>query len=314
MFKKNKTDEEITEKPDPHYTVNGRAITKRERNLSVAAKWAIMPLGALMMSCSVYFFQTPNHFTLGGIAGLSIILDKFVPFLSQAQIMAIINVALLIIGFIILGKKCTLLTIICSLLYTGLIYLFEATVPLKEQPISGNALLDLCYAILLLGIGNALIFNIGASSGGTDIIALIVKKYTKMNIGIALMIVDYVIVAISFFAYDFQVLLYSALGLFVKSFLLDGVIESIGKTRYITIITQHPDVISKYILEVIRHGYTVYDAQGGYTGDARKVIITVCKRGEAMRLKTKVKEADPEAFVIITDAKEILGKGFGSYN
>ena len=101
------------------------------------------------------------------------------------------------------------------------------------------------------------------------------------------------------------------MGLFAKSFLLDSVIESIGKTKYITIITKCPDEIGKYILEVINHGYTKYDAEGGYTNEKKKVLVTVCKRGEALKLKAKVKELDKQAFVILTDANEILGKGFG---
>ena len=221
-------------------------------------------------------------------------------------------------------KQCTFLTIYCSLFYTGFIWLFEFTdimglitgiptpqggvaVPLTDQPF-----LEMCYAILLFGVGGALIFNCGASSGGTDIIALILKKFTKINVGMALMLIDCVVVCVSITAFQSpSTALFSFMGLFAKSFLLDSVIESIGKTKYITIITKCPDEIGKYILEVINHGYTKYDAEGGYTNEKKKVLVTVCKRGEALKLKAKVKELDKQAFVILTDANEILGKGFG---
>ena len=156
--------------------------------------------GIILMSFSVYFFQTPNEFTLGGMAGLALILSSFitplVPFLSYEVILAIINVLLLIIGLIVLGKQCTVKTIFCSLFYTGLIYLFqyfhvieEINAAVGNFDANGNALttltnqplLELVYAILLFGIGGALVFNSGASSGGTDIIALILKKYTRLN-------------------------------------------------------------------------------------------------------------------------------------
>ncbi len=101
------------------------------------------------------------------------------------------------------------------------------------------------------------------------------------------------------------------MGLFLKSFLLDGVIESLSRTKYITIITSMPEEIGKYILEVVNHSYTVYDARGGYTGAKKNVILTICKRSEAWKLKTKIKEIDPSAFVVISNANEILGKGFG---
>lgn len=305
-----------------------KTLTKAQRRKRTALKWVLLNVGILMMSCSVYFFQTPNNFTLGGVAGIAILLANLiqphVAFFSQAVIMAIINVFLLILGLIILGKQCTVLTIYCSLFYTGIIWLFEFTdvlghitgiptptggvaVPLTDQPF-----LEMVYAILLFGVGGALIFNCGASSGGTDIIALILKKFTKINVGMALMIIDLIVVCIAIVAFEsVTTALFSFMGLFAKSFLLDGVIESIGKTKYITIITKNPEPIGQYILTVINHGYTMYDAEGGYTREAKKVLVTVCKRGEALKLKTKVKEFDSGAFVIITDANEILGKGFG---
>ncbi len=287
-----------------------KVLTKKEQNMRTALRWILINVGAFMMSLSVYFFQVPNNFATGGVAGLSIILAKFIP-LSQAVIMLIINVGLLIIGLIILGKQCTFRTIYCSLLYTGLIWIFERFIPL-EAPLTNNPFLELCYAILLFGVGGAMIFNCNASSGGTDIIALILKKFTKMNVGVALLIVDLIVATVSIYTFkSIETALYSFLGLFARTFLLDGVIESFGKTKYITIITSNYEVISDYILNVIKHGYTMYDAEGGYTHEQKKVLITVCKRGEALKIKGKVKEVDPAAFVIITDANEILGKGFG---
>lgn len=306
----------------PENEEKAKKVVLSQKTLTVAQKkrrevmrWVLLNFGILMMAASVYFFQTPNNFTLGGVAGIAIILARY--FLTQGTIMLIINVALLILGLIILGKECTFRTIYCSLVYTGLIWVCERINLIGlctggQTTLTNQPFMELCYAVLLFGIGGAIVFNCGASSGGTDIIALIVKKFSKMNVGMALMIVDMIVVFVSFFAFrDIQTLLYSALGLFAKSFLLDGVIESIGKTKYITIITNNTNDIADYIIKVINHSFTVYDAEGGYTGEPKKVMVTVCKRSEALRLKTKVKQIDPSAFVIITDANEILGKGFG---
>ena len=307
-----------------------KVLTKAQQRKRSVLRWVILIFGIIMMSCSVYFFQTPNDFTLGGIAGIAIILESFIkplaPFFTQGVIMAIINVALLIIGLIILGKQCTIRTIFCSLFYTAFIWLFEyldvigaintaigrvneAGVALRS--LTDEPLLELVYAILLFGIGGALVFNCGASSGGTDIIALILKKFTNINVGMALMIIDMIVVLISFYTFDVDKGLFSVLGLFTKSFLLDGVIESIGKTKYLTIITENPEKIAEYILKVINHGYTMYDAEGGYTHKKKKVLVTVCKRSEALKIKMKIHQEDPSSSVIITDANEILGKGFG---
>lgn len=305
-----------------------KVLTKAQQRKRTAIRWTLMNLGIVLMSLSVYFFQMPYNFVLGGVGGISIMLSTvitpLVPWLTKAVIMLIINMFLLILGFIMLGKSCTFKTAYCSLLYTGLILLFEKVVPL-DKPITANSVdaagkiiggqpfLELCFAILLFGVGGAIIFNCGASSGGTDIIALILKKFTKINVGVSLLIVDLIVASASIVTIgNAAISLYSFLGLFARTFLLDSVIESFGRTKYITIITQKPDEISEYILNVIKHGFTMYDAEGGYTHEKKKVLITICKRGEALRLKAKVKAFDPEAFVIITDANEILGKGFAS--
>ncbi len=289
-------------------------LTKKQRTLKTLIQWVLISVGSLMMAVSVYFFQTPNNMTLGGIAGVAFLLSKLA--LSQGIWMLIINGSLLVLGLIILGKQCTLRTVYSSALYTGLISLFELIgehVNLQLPVTGNNMFLALTYACLLFGVGGALIFNCGASSGGTDIIALIFKKFTRLNVGVALFIVDFAVVWLTLCDPEvtIEILLYSLMGLFAKSFLLDSVIEGLGRTKYITVITSMPDEIGKFILDGVHHSYTVYEAKGGYTGDDKKVILTICKRSEAWKLKTKIKQIDPSAFVIISNANEIMGKGFG---
>ncbi|MGN0818593.1 MAG: YitT family protein [Candidatus Coproplasma sp.] len=281
---------------------------KNKAFIKTAGYWILLNLGTLLLAAGVYFFKAPNHFATGGVSGISIILANFLP-LKQSHLVLIINALLLIVGFIFLGKGCTFKTIYCSLVYSGENLLFEYLCPL-ESPLTAQPLMELVYAILLTGIGSAIIFNCGASSGGTDIIALILKKFTRLNVGRALLITDFTIAASTFFIFGTEAGLYSILGLFAKAFVIDGVIEDIGKSRYITIITTVPEEIGRYIIEEMKRDYTCYKATGGYTGAEKTVLITVCKRSEALRLKHKVKEIDASSFVIISDANEILGKGF----
>lgn len=301
-------------------TVAPKVRKPKESAKRTALRWILMTLGTIMMSSSVFFFQTPNNFTLGGVAGIALLLHYAVPALSQGVFIAIINVLLITIGLIILGKQCTVRTIYCSLLYTAIVWGFEQLIgpgkPIQInrfpfEPLTGQPFMELCYAILLFGIGGAIIFNCGSTSGGTDIIAMIMKKFTHLNVGLSLLIIDFVVICITFYSVPVESALFSLLGLFAKSFLLDGVIESIGKTKYITIITKHPDEINEYVISKLKHSCTIVDAEGGYTKESKQILLTVCKRGEALRLKTNVKLIDPDAFVIITDANEILGKGFG---
>ena len=298
--------------PEILLTAAGELMTKKQQTKRTILQWAIITFGSIMMAVSVYFFQTPYNITLGGIAGVAFLLQQATK-LSQGIWLLIINGALLIIGLIVLGKKCTVRTIFCSLLYTGVVNLLELIGNHTDMPdqLTSNTLLALIYAIILWGVGGALIFNCGASSGGTDIIALIFKKYTHLNIGVALLIVDLIVVCTTIYTVNVEIALYSFMGLFAKTFLLDSVIEGLGRTKYLTVITTMPDEIGKYIVEKVHHGYTVYDARGGYTGDEKKVILTICKRSEAWKLKNKIKQIDPSSFVIISNANEIVGKGFG---
>ena len=277
--------------------------------------WLLMTLGSVLVAGGVYFFKAPNHFATGGVSGISIILAKYVPGFKQSYFVMIINVALLILGFIFLGKGCTVRTLYCSLAYSGVNLLLEQFLPIEK--LSGGAptltnqpLMELVYAMLLTGIGSAILFNCRASSGGTDIVALILKKFTKLNTGKALLLTDSLIAFSTFFIFGAQAGLFSVLGLFSKAFIIDGVIENIGKSKYITIITTKPEAIGEYILKTMKRDFTSYKATGGYTGAEKTVMITVCKRGEALKLKAMAKKLDPVSFIIITDANEILGKGF----
>lgn len=269
--------------------------------------WILLNIGTLCVAAGVYFFKAPNHFATGGVSGISIILANYIP-LNQSTLVMIINVALLLIGFIFLGRGVIFKSLYCSLVYSAENMLFEYLIPL-EGPLTNQPFMELVYAMLLTGIGSAIMFNCKASSGGTDIIALILRKYTKLDTGKALLASDFAIACCAFL-FGTQAGLYSLLGLFAKAFIVDGVIENIGKSKYITIITSAPELVSDYILKVMKRDYTKYKAVGGYTGNEKTVMITVCKRMEALRLKSKVKEVDKTAFVIITDANEILGKGF----
>lgn len=283
---------------------------KRKKILNTALYWLILNAGTLLLAAGVYLFKAPNNFATGGVSGISILIAKFVNFkyFGQTEIMLVINVLLLIIGFIFLGKGCTFKTAYCSLVYSLEMQLMKF-IPLN-LPITGQTFLEFCYAMLLTGVGAAIIFNCKASSGGTDIVALIIKKYTKLNVGRALLLTDFLIASSTFFIFGAETGLYSLLGLFFKAFLVDGIIENIGKSKYVTIITSRPETITPFILEGLHRGFTSFKAQGGFSGEERTVIITVCKRGEAIKLKSKIHTADSGAFVILTDTNEILGKGF----
>lgn len=270
--------------------------------------FAMMTFGCVLLAIGVYFFKIPNGFATGGVTGIGTILGKLTPITPGLWIW-ILNIVLLLLGFLCLGKENGIKTVYCSMLYSAITYVLELVVPVTE-PLSNQPLLELVYAMLLTSIGSAVIFHADASSGGTDITALILKKYTNIDVGKALLAVDFVVASSSFVVFDIQTGLFSLLGLFAKAFIVDAVIDNLNTCKYFIVITEKREEISKFIIEALHHGVTVSTVVGEYTKQERAMIHTVCKRIEAIKLRNKIKEIDPGAFIIITTSSEIVGRGF----
>ncbi len=268
----------------------------------------LMTAGSVIMALSLYFFKSPNGFVTGGVGGVGIILGKYTT-ASVGVWLTALNILLLIVGFIFLGKSMGVKTIYCTLLYSGTVDLLEVICPM-EKPLTDQPMLELVWAILFTGIGQALIFHADASSGGTDILALILKKHTSMDVGKALLIVDILISAASFFTFGIKTGLYSVLGLMSMTFLIDVALESFGSCKYFVIITDKPDEIINFILTEMDHGATLVKGEGVYTHNEKVMLHTVCRRREAIRLQKYIKRIDPHAFTIITTSSEIIGRGF----
>ena len=269
----------------------------------------VMTAGVVIMTIGIYFFKIPNGFATGGVSGIGTVLGRVQPFLTPGQLIPILNVLMLIFGFIFLGRDTGIRTVYCSLLFSALSWGLERFIPISE-PLTDQPLLELVYGILLTAIGSAMLFDVSASSGGTDITALILKKYTSINVGRALLFVDFLVAGSSFFVFGLKTGLFSLLGLFAKAFVVDGVIESINECKSFMIITGNPEPIVDYIINVMDHSATTFDATGEYSHTEKKMIITLCRRIEAVRLKRQLHVMDPDAFIIVTSTSEIIGRGF----
>ncbi len=272
--------------------------------------FSLMTLGSLLMGTGTYFFEFPNHFSTGGVAGISILLGEVFPSVSPGLFMLVINSALLVIGFIIIGRDFGLKTVYCSLLISGVTYALEFIYPLSG-PLTNDKLLELIFAVFLPGVGGAIIFNVSASSGGTDIVAMIIKKYARINISKALFLADVVVVSLSAFVFSVEVWFYCIVGFLCRMLVVNNVIESLNTSKYFTIITSREKEISDYITGVLEHGATVSDSFiGVYSGEQKTVILTVVRRRNAVALRHHIKEIDPDAFVIINNSMDIIGNGF----
>ena len=268
-----------------------------------------MNIATVMISVGVYCFKFPNNFSMGGVSGLSVLLGKVFPVLSASSYNTIINVLFLILGFIMLDKSFGFRTVYCSLLSAGLIQVFSWVWPLTK-PLTDQLMLELFFAVILPALGAAILFNIDASSGGTDIAAMILKKYTGLDVGTALLVSDVAIAAAALFVFDATAGLCSLLGLALKSVLVDGAIESLNRRKAFFIITSDPEHVCDYVTHTLVRGATIWTAQGAYTHDVHHVVLTVLSRRQAVTLRRYLKQVDPHAFMIVANSSEIFGKGF----
>lgn len=270
-------------------------------------------LGTTLSAAGIYFFKFPNHFSTGGVSGISVLLGHYFPNSTPGDFMLFINVALLILGFIVFGKGFGFKTCVVSLLMSGETWLAERLIPLSK-PMTNQPLMELIFAVGLLAVGSAILFNMDASSGGTDIVAMILKKYTNLNIGNALLLSDCVITVMACFAFGMETGLLSILGLIMKSVMVDMVLENFKTHKYFHIITTHPREIEEYITKTLHRGATELHGEGAYTHEGRTVLMTVMNRREAIQLRRFVRQVDAHAFVLIMNTGEIIGKGFRGIN
>ena len=268
-------------------------------------------LGLLLSAVGIHFFKSPNHFAFGGTSGLSIELADLFPALNVGSAMFILNSALVELWLLFLGVKTMGATIYSSLALSAFVSLCETLYPMAA-PFTSDTLLELCFGVVIPAAGSAIVFNLGSSTGGTDIIAMILTKYTSLKIGNALMLSDIAIVLFAGYLFGMQTLMYCLIGLFMKSFVMDSLIESINLRKQITIITDNPEPIKDYILTKLHRGATEQIAHGAYTDGEITVLFTVLSRHQAVQLRNFLHSADPHAFLTIVNSSEVIGNGFSS--
>ena len=272
--------------------------------------FSLLTISTLIMAVGIYFFKFANNFTFGGITGIAVLVAKFLP-ISASDFSFVVNILLLIIGWIVLGKsfaeKTAYSTILLSVSLSLLERIYHMSHPLTNEP-----LLELIFAILLPALGSAILFNIGASSGGTDVIAMILKKYTSVDIGKGLMISDLIFTLAGFLVFNVKTGLYSLFGLIMRSALIDNFIESFNRSKYFHVVTSNATCICDFIQNDLQRRATIVNATGAFTGDDKYIILTVLSPSQAVKLRNFIKEHDPKAFLLVSNTSEIIGKGFHS--
>ena len=281
-------------------------MSKRTKTIR---EWLGITAGILIMTAGIYFFKFPNHFSTGGVSGISIVLGHYFPAMTPATFVTVINIALLLLGFLVFGRSFGVKTVYASLLMSGALRLLEILCPMAE-PMTSQPLAELLFAVGLPAVGSAILFNLGASSGGTDIVAMILRKYTSLNIGLALLCSDTVITLSACAAFGMETGLFSILGLIIKAMFVDMVMDNLQVKKCFQIITSDPVPIERYITAELHRGATRLYGEGSYTHEGKSVLMTVVSRHEAVLLRNFIRQNDPGAFMIITSSTEIIGNGF----
>lgn len=272
-------------------------------------EFSLLTLGTALVAFGVYFFKFPNHFSTGGVTGIAVLLSAVFPGVSSSTFASVINVLFLILGFAVLNKGFGIRTVYCSLLFSALLSGLEWLCPMSA-PLTDQKMLELFFAVIFPALGSAILFNMQGSTGGTDILAMILKKYTSMDIGRALLYVDVLIAGSTLFLINIETGLYSLLGLILKSVLVDTVIESLNRKKSFIVVTDKPREACAFITDTLHRSATFWQAEGAYSHQARWVVLAALSRPQAVALRRYLKETDPQAFMLITNSSEIFGKGF----
>lgn len=286
----------------------GAEVVMKDKHRQMIKEYILITVAVVLMDIGIYVFKFPNNFSFGGVSGLAVVVTHFVP-LTASQINLAINMLLLVFGFMFLGRNFGVKTAYVTVLSSVLLNIMEAAFPM-QAPLTNETMLELFYAIALPALASAILFYENASGGGTDIVAMVLRKYSTMDISSALLAVDAIIVFVAYFVFDTRTGLFSICGLMAKTLLIDKAIERMKLSKYFTIICSKPEPICDYIMNDLKRSATVYKAEGAYTHKDRVVILTVMDPKQAVLLERRIQSVDPEAFLMVTKSSEIMGKGF----
>ncbi len=277
-------------------------MSKRE----ILKEIVILTVAVAIIAAAVFFFLIPSHAAVSSISGLAIVLSNFVP-LTVSEITFVLNVVLLIVGFLLCGKEFGVKTVYTSIMLPAFMKLFELIWP-DNQSMTGDATLDVVAYVFVVSVGLSILFNRNASSGGLDIVAKIMNKFLHIEIGKAMSLAGMCVALSSAFVYDKKTVVLSVLGTYINGLILDYFIFGQTEKKRVCIITKHEEQVRQFILHELHSGATIYEAYGAYNLEMRREIITIVDKNEYQSLMKYMAEVDPDAFMTVYTVKEIQYK------
>ena len=265
--------------------------------MEILREGLILTGAVAIIAAAVFFFLAPSHASVSSISGLGIVLSNFVP-LPLSAITMILNVALLIVGFLTCGREFGVKTVYTSIMLPLFIGLFEALFPNFTSMTDSQELDVLCY-VLAVSVGLSILFNRNASSGGLDIVAKILNKYLRMDLGRAMSLAGMCVALSAALVYDKKTVVLSILGTYFNGIVLDYFIFDNSRKRRVCIITQKEEALRQFIINDLHSGATIYEAIGAYNLERHNEIITIVDKSEYQKLMSFINREDPKAFITI---------------
>jgi uncharacterized membrane-anchored protein YitT (DUF2179 family) len=266
-------------------------------------EFAIITVGTAIVAAAVFFFMLPSHVSVGSGAALAMVLSNFIP-LSVSTITLIMNVGLLVIGFILIGAEFGAKTVYCTILMPLMMGVLEWIFP-NFQSITQDPLLDVICYILVVGVGLAILFSHNASSGGLDIVAKIMNKYLRMDLGKAMSYSGIAVALTSALCYDSKIVVLSILGTYFGGMVVDNFIFGINIKRRVCVISEHLDDIVEFVLHNLHSGATLNEIIGAYDKTPKREMITIVDKNEYRHLMDYIREIDPKAFVTVYSVSDM---------
>jgi len=266
--------------------------------------YLIITLATVVAASSVFFFLVPSNVSVGSVSGLAIILSNFIP-LSVATLTMLMNIILLIIGFIFIGRDFGVKTVYTSLLVPAVMWVLEQVFP-NFQSLTGDQTLDVISFCALSGISLSVLFIHNASSGGLDIVAKILNRYLRMDFGRAVGVVGMAVALSSAFVYDAKTVVLSVLGTYFSGMVLDHFIFGSTLKKKVCVISEKNEEILDFVLHKMHSGATTYDATGAYTNNVHKEIVVVVYKNEYLDLINFITRIDPNAFITVYSINEVI--------
>ena len=272
-------------------------MKKKLNYADIVKETVILTVAVAIIAAAVYFFLVPSHTSVSSISGLGIVLSNFVP-LQLSAITMILNVVLLIIGFITCGREFGVKTVYTSVMLPLFLGLFEIIFPNFGSMTDSQELDVLCY-ILVVSVGLSILFNRNASSGGLDIVAKIMNKYLHMELGKAMSLSGMCVALSAALVYDKKTVVLSILGTYFNGIVLDHFIFDPNIKRRVCILTKTEEELRQFIIHDLHSGATIYEAIGAYNMEKRREIITIVDKGEYQKLMKFINQKDPKAFITV---------------